>query len=81
MEAIRKKKIKREGRKVVIELPEDFTAEEVEVIVWPSENESKSELSDEELNAWKKQMSEFYSKFNVDLSGFKFNRDELYDRP
>lgn len=82
MEAIRRRKIKREGRKLVIELPEDFTAREVDLILWPSTEENESKKNKEtELAEWKKDMEQFYSKFNVDLSGFKFNRDELYDRP
>jgi hypothetical protein len=80
MEAIRKKKIKRKGRQVIIDLPDDFKAEEVDAILWPSEGEDES-IKKVELDKWKKEMDEFYSKFNVDLSSFKFNRDELYDRP
>jgi hypothetical protein len=82
MEAIRKKKIRRKGRQVIIDLPDDFKAEEVDAILWPSEGEDETNKKIE-LAKWRKEMEEFYSnsKFNVDLSSFKFNRDELYDRP
>jgi hypothetical protein len=33
------------------------------------------------LAEWRKSLVEEFSIFNVDLSNFKFNRDELYDRP
>lgn len=80
MEAIRKRKIRRKGQQVIIDLPDDFKAEEVDAIIWPSEGENENNKK-VELAKWKKDMEEFYSKFNVDLSNFKFNRDELYDRP
>jgi len=27
-----------------------------------------------------KKVSNFFDQYNIDLTGFKFNRDELYDR-
>jgi len=82
MDAIRKKRIKRTGKQVIVDLPENFKAEEVDLILWPSTEENENKKNNEtDLVEWKKDMEQFYSKFNVDLSGFKFNRDELYDRP
>lgn len=82
MEAIRKKRIKRTGKQVIIDLPDDFKAEEVDAILWPSSGEeAESKFTPSEIEAWRKDLKEFYSQFNVDLSQFKFNRDELYDRP
>ena len=81
METVRRKKIKRIGRKITIDdLPEDFIAEEVDVIISPSKADEKKKMSDSELLEWRKSLAEEFSKFNVDLSDFKFNRDELYDR-
>ena len=80
MEAIRQRRIKRDGKKVVIELPDDFTAQEVDVILWASAEET-SKVEEKPLDEWRKHMDDFYSNYNVDLTDFKFNRDELYDRP
>jgi hypothetical protein len=79
MEAIRKK-VKRTGRQITVELPDDFRAEEMDVIILPS-NEDEKKIGVTDLVEWRKSLVEEFSKFNVDLSNFKFNRDELYDRP
>jgi hypothetical protein len=81
MEAVRKKRVRRTGRQVTVELPDDFKAEEVDVIILPSTEEDEKAISKTELAEWRKSLVEEFSKFNVDLSNFKFNRDELYDRP
>jgi len=81
MEAIRKKRVRRTGRHVTVELPDDFKAEEVDVIILPSTEEDEQKIGKTELAEWRKSLVEEFSKFNVDLSNFKFNRDELYDRP
>ena len=36
MEAIKKTRIKRSGNELILTLPESFTAEEVDVLIWPS---------------------------------------------
>ena len=81
MEVIRKK-IKRNGRnKITIELPEDFKAENLEVIIRPDlEEKSSEEKKEHENEMLREKIRKYYSKFNVDLSNFKFNIDELYDR-
>jgi hypothetical protein len=81
MEAVRKKRVRRPGRQVTIELPDDFKAEEVDVIILPSTEEDEQAIGKTELAECRKSFVEEFSKFNVDLSNFKFNRDELYDRP
>jgi hypothetical protein len=78
MEAIRKKKIKCTGGQIVIDLPEDFKADEVDAILWPSDTEIDGRII--ELDRWKQEMDKLYSKFNVNLGSVKFNRDKLYDR-
>jgi hypothetical protein len=80
MEAVRKKRVRRTGRQVTVELPDDFKAEEVDVIILPSTEEDEQAIGKTELAEWRKSLVEEFSKFNVDLSNFKFNRDELYDR-
>jgi hypothetical protein len=81
MEAVRKKRVRRTGRQVTVDLPDDFKAEEVDVIILPSTEEDEKAISKTELAEWRKSLVEEFSIFNVDLSNFKFNRDELYDRP
>lgn len=77
------KKIKRNGRnKITIELPEDFKADNIEVIITSDKDVLKSSKVNESDNEkFRSELREFYSKFNVDLSNYKFIRDELYDRP
>lgn len=79
MEAIRKKKVKRTGKKLIIDLPDTFIAEEVDLILWPSIDESVPQ-QDTELSKWRQSLKSFYSKYNVDLSTSKSNREDLYDR-
>ena len=81
MEAIRKNRIKTHNRKVTIDLPENFNAEEVDIIIWASEKTAESLQSEVDNDKWRKDIKDFYAGFKVDLSNFKFNRDELYDRP
>ncbi len=75
------RKIKRNGRnKITIELPDDFEGEDLEVIIKPDLEkiipEAENEKDDEKLRS---ELREFYSNFKVDLSNFKFNRDELHE--
>lgn len=76
------KKIKRNGRnKITIELPEDFKADNIEVIIKSDSDEIHPLVEKEKDNEkYRSELRVFYSKFNVDLSKYKFNRDELYDR-
>ncbi len=63
METIKQTRVKRNGNKLILTLPETFKAEEVDVLIWPSDkenaltNESLSnhllewpQMSDEELS-------------------------------
>ncbi|MEO6547734.1 MAG: hypothetical protein ABIN94_07025 [Ferruginibacter sp.] len=65
MEAIKQSHLKRTGNKLIITIPDSFAAEEVDVLIWPSEKSSESvksvlplseqllnwpEMTDEELN-------------------------------
>ncbi len=36
MEAIKQSRIRRKGKELILILPDSFTAEEVDVIIWPS---------------------------------------------
>jgi len=78
MEAIRRK-IKRNGSNTItIKLPEDFKAENLELIILSDEEEIKSkEEKEETLDAYRQRMKEFYDKFSFDIKNLKFERDEL----
>ena len=77
MNAIRKI-VHREGNELRIVLPDDYKAEEFDVTAVPIEKYAKAnQQTDEE---WRQALREYYSRFNVDLSNFKFDRDELNER-
>lgn len=80
MEAIRKRRVKNSNQTITVNLPKYFNPKEVDVIILPSEEESV-QAKGIDINEWRKEIADFYSNFNVDLSNYKFNRDELYDRP
>jgi len=76
------RKIKRNGRnKITIELPDDFKGENLEIIIKSDLEkilpEAENQKADDNLRS---ELRKFYADFKVDLSKFKFNRDELYDR-
>ncbi len=79
METIRKK-IKRNGRnKITIELPEDFKAENLEVIIKDDDKEESNKNS-ERKKSLAEEALEYYKDFRVDLSNFKFDRDDANER-
>ncbi|MDQ3019284.1 MAG: hypothetical protein M3R36_01745 [Bacteroidota bacterium] len=79
METIRKK-IKRNGRnRITIELPEDFKAENLEIIIKADDKEEIKNNSDGEKKLAEEAL-EYYKNYQVDLSKFRFDRDELHDR-
>ncbi len=64
MEAIKQNRIKRDGNKITLILPDTFSAEEVDVLIWPSNEKAEPndknispdllswpEMTDEELAA------------------------------
>jgi hypothetical protein len=58
MEAVRKKRVRRTGRQVTVDLPDDFKAEEVDVIILPSTEEDEKAISKTELAEWRKSLVE-----------------------
>jgi len=43
MEAVRKRRIKRSGKQLIVDLPESFTAEIVDLIIWPADDQEGAE--------------------------------------
>jgi hypothetical protein len=61
------------GKKQTIELPDDFIGKKVEIIAFPIE-ETKNHLDRTEI-AFK-----FWRTHSIDMSDFKFDRDEANER-
>ena len=78
MNAIRKI-VQREGNELRILLPEDFKSEKFEVIILPSDEGTESK-KDFDIEAYQQAIRNRWSKFSVDMTNFKFNRNELYNR-
>ncbi len=76
MEAIRKK-VKRSGRYLTIEIPDSFKADEIEVILLPAESEIESQ---DDREKWMENAMTFYNQFHFDIKNLDWNRDELYDQ-
>jgi hypothetical protein len=74
------KKIKRNGRhKITIELPEDFIAENIEVTI-KADDTDKIKDNSKKKKSLADEAFEYYKDIQVDLSNYKFDRDELHDR-
>ena len=83
MIAIRKNKVKKNGNSVTIELPDNFPGEEVDAILWPSNEEAavSDSMSEADLKKWREDLIKFYSGYSINLKEHPLNREELYDRP
>ena len=65
-----------ENAKISISLPENFVGRHVEVIAFTIEDKQILETqSDDNKYAWKN-ARKFFDAHRIDLSNFKFNRDE-----
>lgn len=82
MEAIRQK-IKRTGNKLIIELPEDFKSEMIELILFPAED--NSEEIDIQLNEWSsfslRNLETFYSNNEPDYSSVQIKEPNVNYKP
>ena len=59
-------------RTVAVAIPEEYVNHEVEIIVMPVPHEPHQERRESTIN--------FLARHQTDLSSWKFNRDELYER-
>ena len=71
--------MKREGHTLNVLLPENFTPDQVEVIVLPY-NEIDSKIEEQDLTAFRNKLSLIFDKYQVSTAGYNFDRDELYER-
>ena len=59
-------------RTITVEIPEEYVNRTVEIIVLP--------VPEESLEQRKQEIRAFFAQYQAKLSGWKFNREELYDR-
>ena len=80
MNAIRKF-IESETSEVTINvtLPDEFKSRKLEVIIFPVDEEIKAK-EDKDLEEYHQSIRDHYKNIGADLSNYKFNRDELYER-
>lgn len=66
MEAIKKTRIKRSGNEILVTLPDSFKAEEVDVLIWPSDEESTNVVKNlsADLLAWPEMTDEELALIN-----------------
>ncbi len=62
---------------LTIELPEDLVGKPVEVLAF---NIQKSDVLADRKKPSIEEIKKFYAAYQVDMSGFKFNRDEANER-
>jgi hypothetical protein len=76
-----KKIVKTEGNELHLVLPDEFKDKEVDIEVSlhkvEEENAPKKEFN---LEEYRQSILDYWKDINADLSNYKFNRDELYDR-
>jgi hypothetical protein len=69
-----------ESANISISLPENFIGRHVEVIAFTIEDKQITETQSEDGKyAWKN-ARKFFNDHRIDLSNFKFNRDEANER-
>ncbi len=69
-----------ESPNISLLLPANFVGHEVEVIAFPIEDKQTIEKQkDENKYSWKNARN-FFNAHRIDLSNFKFNRDEANER-
>jgi hypothetical protein len=66
MEAIKRTHVKRKGNELVLILPDSFTAAEVDVLIWPSDEEIEkpNESISADLLKWPEMTDEEFSSIN-----------------
>ena len=66
MEAVKKTRIKRNGNQLILTLPDTFKAEEVDVLIWPSGEESSqtAKTISDDLLQWPEMTDEEFSRIS-----------------
>jgi hypothetical protein len=63
----------RTGMKQTVEFPEEFVGKQVEIIAFPLEEKETNQTKTE-------QAFNFWRKHSIDMSNFKFDRNEANER-
>ena len=73
--------VKTEGNELHLVLPDEFKDKEVDIEVSLHKvDEEVAPIKEFDLEEYRQAIRDRWSKFSVDMSNFKFNRDELYER-
>ena len=62
--------------KFTLEFPKEFIGHKVEVIAFTLKDNSTKSAKNDKLN----EAIHFWNSINIDFTGFKFNREEAYER-
>ena len=77
MEAIRKSRIRRKGNEIVVQLPDSFTANEVDVIVWASDNAIDENKETANINSFSEYLLNWPEMSDEELQSIEEKRNQL----
>ena len=77
MEAIRKSRIRRKGNEIVVQLPDSFTANEVDVIVWASDNAIDENKETANINSFSEYLLNWPEMSDEELQSIEEKRKQL----
>ena len=77
MEAIRKSRIRRRGNEIVVQLPDSFTANEVDVIVWASDTATDENKETANTNAFREYLLNWPEMTDEELQSIEEKRNQL----
>ena len=77
MEAIRKSRIRRRGNEIVVQLPDSFTASEVDVIVWASDNAADENKETDNINSFSEYLLNWPEMTDEELQSIEEKRKQL----
>ena len=77
MEAVRKSRIRRRGNEIVVQLPDSFTANEVDVIVWASDNAADENKETDNINSFSEYLLNWPEMTDEELQSIEEKRKQL----
>ena len=77
MEAVRKSRIRRRGNEIVVQLPDSFTANEVDVIVWASDNAIDENKETANINSFSEYLLNWPEMTDEELQSIEEKRNQL----
>jgi hypothetical protein len=64
---------------ITVNVPDDFKSRKLEVIILPV-NDEVEDTKEFDLDEYHQSIRDYWADLRADLSNYKFNRDELYER-